>query len=279
MAISAALGSATLDAPDSDWADALRAADRRMYVEKNGLADRPAARARRCCCASSPSGTAAPEIGDHVDSVAALTERVGLELEMTEEDRTTLWQAAALHDIGKAAVPDAILDKPGPLDDQEWTFMRRHTIIGERILDGAPALAAAARLVRSSHEHFDGKGYPDELAGGAIPLGARIIAVCDAFDAMVSDRPYRRAMSREQAIRELTRCAGTQFDPAVVDAFVIALARPAVNELDEVSPVRRIARTHSGDPSLVLRPAEPRSRPRPAELNRGAPRRLGVCSL
>jgi HD-GYP domain-containing protein (c-di-GMP phosphodiesterase class II) len=88
--------------------------------------------------------------------------------------------------------------------------------------------------VRSSHEHFDGKGYPDELAGAGIPLGARIIAVCDAYDAMVSDRPYRRAMPREQALQELTRCAGTQFDPAVVDAFVIALARPAVNAMDEL---------------------------------------------
>ena len=115
--------------------------------------------------------------------------------------------------------------------------MRRHTIIGERILDGAPALTAAARLVRSSHEHFDGKGYPDKLAGAGIPLGARIVAVCDAYDAMVSDRPYRRAMSSEQAIQELSRCAGAQFDPAVVDAFVLALARPPVDEpLDEVVP-------------------------------------------
>ena len=100
-----------------------------------------------------------PEIGDHVDSVAALTERVGLELEMTEEGPDdALASRPALHDIGKAAVPDAILGKPGPLDDQESTSVRRHTIIGGRILDGAPALAAAARLVRSSHEHFDGKG-------------------------------------------------------------------------------------------------------------------------
>jgi HD-GYP domain-containing protein (c-di-GMP phosphodiesterase class II) len=112
--------------------------------------------------------------------------------------------------------------------------MRRHTIIGERILDGAPALTAAARLVRSSHEHFDGKGYPDGLNGTEIPLGARIVAVCDAYDAMVSDRPYRGAVPSEEAIQELTRCAGTQFDPAVVEAFAIALARPAANEIDEL---------------------------------------------
>jgi two-component system, cell cycle response regulator len=112
-------------------------------------------------------------------------------------------------------------------------FMRRHTIIGERILDAAPApaLADAARLVRASHERFDGQGYPDRLAGAAIPLGARIIAVCDAYDAMVSDRPYRPAMRTEQALEELSRCAGTQFDPAVVDAFKRALA--AVDALYE----------------------------------------------
>jgi two-component system, cell cycle response regulator len=88
--------------------------------------------------------------------------------------------------------------------------------------------------VRASHEHLDGKGYPDGLAGADIPLGARIIAVCDAYDAMVSDRPYRRAMPSEQAIEELVRCAGTQFDPAVVEAFVTVLARPTVNPIDEI---------------------------------------------
>ena len=94
------------------------------------------------------------------------------------------------------AIPDAILHKPGPLDAQEWAFMRRHTLIGERILSAAPALVPVAKLVRSSHERFDGGGYPDGLAGDEIPLGSRIVAVCDAYDAMTSDRSYRRAMSR-----------------------------------------------------------------------------------
>jgi two-component system cell cycle response regulator len=230
FAISAALGTATLDTPDSDWDDALRDADRRMYAEKNGL--RGSAGGQSAAVLLSVLTERHPDIGDHADSVAALTEKVGLELDMTEEDRTTLWQAASLHDIGKAAVPDAILDKPGPLDDEEWEFMRRHTLIGERILDSAPALTTAARLVRSSHEHFDGNGYPDALAGADIPLGARIIAVCDAYDAMISDRSYRRAVPAEQALEELARCAGTQFDPAVVDAFAIVMARPrATDEL------------------------------------------------
>ncbi len=103
--------------------------------------------------------------------------------------------------------------------------MRRHTLAGERIIAAAPALSNVARLVRSSHERWDGDGYPDALAGEAIPLGARIVAVADAFDAMTSDRPYRTAISRADALAELHRCAGTQFDPAVVDAFCAASAQ------------------------------------------------------
>ena len=121
--------------------------------------------------------------------------------------------------MGKVAIPDAILDKPGPLNDDEWEFMRRHTIIGERILQAAPALERVAAIVRSTHERMDGTGYPDQLIGEAIPLAARIVLVCDAYEAMTADRSYRKAMSAEVAIEELERCAGTQFDPRVVTAF------------------------------------------------------------
>jgi HD-GYP domain-containing protein (c-di-GMP phosphodiesterase class II) len=128
-------------------------------------------------------------------------------------------QAADLHDVGKVAIPDAILNKPGPLDDEEWVFMRRHTIIGERIVAAAPALRDVATLVRASHERHDGGGYPDGLAGEQIPLGARIVSICDAFDAMVAARPDRAARGPDAALAELERCAGTQFDPVVVAAF------------------------------------------------------------
>jgi HD-GYP domain-containing protein (c-di-GMP phosphodiesterase class II) len=109
------------------------------------------------------------------------------------------------------------------LDPTEWEFMHQHTILGERILNAAPALRPVARLVRSSHERWDGSGYPDRLAGEEIPLGARIVAVCDAYEAMTADRSYRRALSHQIAIAELRANAGTQFDPAVVDAFVAAV--------------------------------------------------------
>jgi HD-GYP domain-containing protein (c-di-GMP phosphodiesterase class II) len=119
-------------------------------------------------------------------------------------------------------IPDTIIDKPGALDDEEWAFMafmRGHTLVGERILAAAPALGRAARFVRSSHEAFDGSGYPDGLAGDEIPLGARIIAICDAFDAMLSDRPNSPAKTTGEALAELHRCAGTQFDAAIVTTF------------------------------------------------------------
>ena len=140
---------------------------------------------------------------------------MGLEGEALEE----VVRGAELHDVGKMAVPDEILHKPGALTAEEWGFIRRHTIIGERILAAAPALTGVARLVRASHERWDGNGYPDGLEGGRIPLGARIIAVCDAFDAMTSERPYSEPMSAQDAVEELWRCAGGQFDPAVVAAF------------------------------------------------------------
>jgi HD-GYP domain-containing protein (c-di-GMP phosphodiesterase class II) len=138
-----------------------------------------------------------------------------------------LLQAASLHDVGKAAIPDSIIEKPGPLNASEWTFMRTHTLIGERIMAAAPALKEAAKLVRSSHERFDGSGYPDGLSGEDIPLGARIIAVCDAYDAMICKRPYRSRMSAEVALEEIRRCAGTQFDPRVVAAFCAAVGERA----------------------------------------------------
>jgi HD-GYP domain-containing protein (c-di-GMP phosphodiesterase class II) len=160
-----------------------------------------------------------PELTAHSADVSRLAELVARQLGLAEDQLESIRHAAELHDVGKVGIPDAILSKPGPLDADEWTFMRSHTIIGERIVAGAPALAHAARLVRSSHERWDGGGYPDGLQGDAIPIGARVIAVCDAFDAMRSERSYKPARSAEEALAELRRCAGAQFDPAVVEAY------------------------------------------------------------
>jgi HD-GYP domain-containing protein (c-di-GMP phosphodiesterase class II) len=168
-----------------------------------------------------------PALHQHLHDVADLALAVGRELRMSSEELDELARAAELHDVGKVAIPDAILNKPGPLDSAEWGFMQRHTEIGERILGAAPALLPVARIVRSSHEHWDGGGYPEGLAGEEIPLGARIVLVCDAYNAITSDRPYRPARSHEESIAEIERCAGEQFDPRVVRAFVAVLGEPS----------------------------------------------------
>jgi two-component system, cell cycle response regulator len=203
--------------------EALQIADRRMYARKG---DRrvSAGRQTRDVLLRSLSERQ-PDLHVHLRGTADLALAVGRELGMQGEELDDVAHAAELHDVGKIAIPDAILAKSTPLDETEWVFMRRHTIIGERILLAAPALRSVARLVRSSHERWDGDGYPDGLAGEEIPLGARIVAVCDAFDAMTTNRPYRDRIGEPAAQAELQRCAGSQFDPRVVEAFVRVLER------------------------------------------------------
>ena len=134
---------------------------------------------------------------------------------------------ALLHDVGKVAIPKAIINKPGRLTESEWDVMRTHTIAGQRMLDRVGGfMREVGTIVRASHERWDGAGYPDGLAGAAIPLEARIIAAADAYNAMTTTRPYRRAMHPAAAAQELARCAGSQFDPVVVEAL-LALVGPA----------------------------------------------------
>lgn len=158
--------------------------------------------------------------GDHSESVVEVAAKVGQSLAMDEGELARLRTAALLHDIGKVGVPDHILHKAGRLDPDEWEVMREHPIIGERILRAIPGLGAVAKIVRHEHERWDGKGYPDGISGETIPLGARIILACDAYHAMTSDRPYRSAMPREDAIVEVMKNAGTQFDPDITEALI-----------------------------------------------------------
>jgi diguanylate cyclase (GGDEF)-like protein len=201
---------------------ALLLADQRMYDSKN--AGRMSASRQSTNVLLSALAERNPELSYHVGDVAQSVEAVARELGVPEDQLASIGQAAELHDIGKVAIPDAILEKPGPLDEAEWSFVRRHTAIGERILAAAPALSFVAKLVRHSHERWDGGGYPDGLVGEAIPLGSRIVSVCDAFDAMVGERPYRASRNFDSALEELVQCAGSQFDPDVVAAFVRVVA-------------------------------------------------------
>ncbi len=158
--------------------------------------------------------------GDHAQALVGMAEEVGRRLELGDIALRDVGVAAALHDVGKIGIPASILDKPGPLTDDEWEVMRRHPELGARIMEPVPALAGARSIVLACHEHWDGSGYPRGLAGDDIPLGARIILACDAFHAMTSDRVYRQAMPVDAAITELRDCAGRHFEPRVVDVLV-----------------------------------------------------------
>jgi hypothetical protein len=159
--------------------------------------------------------------GRHSADVGALARRVGERIGMPRGQLAVLECAARLHDVGKLGVPDAILQKPGPLDEQEWAVMRRHPEWGAEMVGRVPGLEDLARLVGAHHERWDGAGYPNGLRGEAIPLASRVISVCDAFEAMVSRRPYRAPLSVDTALRELLSASGSQFDPQVVAAVEV----------------------------------------------------------
>jgi diguanylate cyclase (GGDEF)-like protein len=161
----------------------------------------------------------------HARWIADLAVEVGRELELPEGVLRDVRYGAIFHDIGKIAVPDAILNKPGPLTEEEFEIIKRHSVVGEQILAPVPFLSEVRRIVRHDHERWDGTGYPDGLRGPRIPIGARIVFVVDAYHAMVSDRPYRKAMPEAEARERLKAEAGTQFDPNVVEAFVRVLDR------------------------------------------------------
>lgn len=218
-------GAVTLPAEAREGADALRIADRRMYAHKQ--ANHAPASRQSADVLLRALAERHPGLGTHAEAVAlamAVAEALGLRPEGVECVR----QAAELHDVGKVAIPDAILGKPGPLSETEWAFVRRHPAIGERIVLAAPALARVGALVRASHERWDGLGYPDGLRGEAISVGARIVAVADAFAAMTAGRPYRAALTPDEALAELRRAAGAQFDAEVVEAWCAARAQRAV---------------------------------------------------
>jgi HD-GYP domain-containing protein (c-di-GMP phosphodiesterase class II) len=156
--------------------------------------------------------------GRHSAQVGALARRVGTRLGMPGDELEVLERAARLHDVGKLGVPDTILQKPGPLDEAEWAVMRRHPEWGAEMVGSVPGLEELGALVGYHHERWDGRGYPNGLQGEAIPLASRVISVCDAFEAMISDRPYRASLGVAKALEELLASAGSQFDPAVVAA-------------------------------------------------------------
>jgi two-component system, cell cycle response regulator len=217
FSISSSNGSVLLPEEADDASTAVLLADRRMYGQKR-LRSHSAERQTRNVLLRILRERE-PDLNEHLRSVASLAVLLARHAGLEGEELDVVARAAELHDVGKIAVPERVLHKRGSLTAVERELIRKHTLIGERILAAAPAMVPVARLVRSSHERWDGDGYPDRLSGAEIPIGARIIAVCDAFDAMVSSKPYRRSLDSSQALGELQRCSGTQFDPRLVELF------------------------------------------------------------
>jgi diguanylate cyclase (GGDEF)-like protein len=237
--LTVSVGAASNDPRDADPAGLIERADRALYAAKNagrncvilhddlagaGVLEPVAVRLARTFAISAGAREGMPP--NHLEDVAELSSRVALELRLSSIDAVRCRLAGWLHDVGKVAVPDHILNKPGPLTDDEWEIMREHVVIGEHLVRQVPELADAAAAVRHHHERWDGTGYPDRLSGEAIPLPARIVAVVDAYSAMTSPRVYSKVRSSFAALAELERCAGSHFDPLVVSAFsrVLALA-------------------------------------------------------
>jgi two-component system, cell cycle response regulator len=216
--ISSAYGAAILPEEATDLSEALRIADTRLYGNKDSRRASAGRQTREVLLSALYERDSS--LRGHLSAVARLARAVGERLSLPDADLQELVLAAELHDVGKLAIPDSILSKPGPLTEEESIFAHRHTVIGERILSAAPALARVARTVRSTHERPDGRGYPDGLKGDQIPLLSRIVAVCNAFHAMTEEGPDRPALSVDDACAELQRCSGTQFDGAVVEALL-----------------------------------------------------------
>ncbi len=221
--ISSSYGIVSLPQEAATTSAALRLADSRMYAQKQQRRSSAGSQSRDVLMRALEERS--PILVAHVSDVAELAVEIGRHLGLANNDLLFLSHVADLHDVGKVAIPDAILDKKSPLLPSEWAFIHQHTLIGERIIGAAPALLPVARAVRSTHERWDGGGYPDGLSGERIPLVSRIVTACDALAAMVSERPYREAVDLPLALEELERCAGTQFDARIVEAIRAVLTR------------------------------------------------------
>ena len=221
FAIGTSFGAVFIPIDATEASEAFREADARLYAHKH---QKQAHRDKPHEVLLQALYERDAELKGHTNNVAALAVKIGRRLGLPDAELEELDLSAQLHDIGKIAVPDDVLHKPGPLTDSDWSLIHQHTIVGQRILSASPSLRRVGAIVRATHERWDGTGYPDQLVGEAIPFAARLIAVCDAFDAMTSTRAYRPPLTVAEATAELRRCAGGQFEPAIVAIVVATVA-------------------------------------------------------
>ncbi|HTU77626.1 MAG TPA: HD domain-containing phosphohydrolase [Solirubrobacteraceae bacterium] len=247
FSITASYGSVMLPSDAADTQLALQLADERMYAYKDS--SRASAGKQTRDLALQILAAHEPELHSHASHVAELADALARRLGLRGPDLADTVRAAELHDIGKVAIPYSLLHRAGPLDEHEWTLMRHHPVVGASILSAAPALARVAEIVGATHERYDGSGYPRGLAGAEIPLASQIVFVCDSFDAMICERPFGEARSELEALRELRACAGTQFDPRVVDAFAAEYAARRAAQLHAAGPQPAPARAPQPDPA------------------------------
>ncbi len=271
--VTAAAGAVEIPRETREPVHALRLADQHMYREK--ATGRGGAAELITAVLHAALAQRHPDLGEHCDDVAGDVELLARTIGLDEDEVALIVKAGDLHDVGKLGIPDEILTKPGPLDEEEWRFMQQHTVMGEQIIAAAgPSLARIGPLVRASHERWDGKGYPDGLPGEEIPLGARIITICDSFHAMLDERVYKPAMKLHDALWELRRCAGTQFDPHLVEVFCSLVSERAGDGRPTAAPARAARRARAaGHPATARRrAARPRADRRRSSAAAGSPR-------
>lgn len=229
---SIALGVAVRMALEQSLMDVLRIAESRMY--RNKFIDTASARGTLLYSLRKALSESTHETDEHSSRMRLLALELGRMIGLSPNTLDDLAILAGLHDIGKIGIPDSILEKPGPLTDEEWKVMRAHPEIGARIVSGSPELAHISESILAHHEKWDGSGYPNGLAGEDIPLISRILGIVDSYDAMTSDRAYRKAMSSEDALAEIERCSGSQFDPDLAEMFLTMMEEMARSEEDEM---------------------------------------------
>jgi diguanylate cyclase (GGDEF)-like protein len=223
MPISIALGISTKVKEDENIVEVLKAAEDKMY--RNKTTDEKRMHRSMIFSLEKSLDKKDYETEEHIERMGDLALLLGKDLNLPEDKLNDLAMLAALHDIGKIAVADSIILKPGKLTPEEWELVKKHPEIGYRIVKSSTDLAAIADAILTHHENWDGSGYPEGLKGEEIPLVSRIISIVDSYDAMTNDRPYRKAFAKEQAIAEIRRCSGTKYDPKLVEVFIKIMDR------------------------------------------------------